>query len=1036
VNLTSFSVRHKGAVAVIIGLLVLFGYISVSSLPLQLLPNIQTPQISIFNNWRSAAPQEVEEAIVQPQEEMLQFNAGLENIVSNTSRGQGQVVLTYQLGYDMKQALLDVINRLNQAPPLPVDAGEPFVASGGDSGLPGAASVLVYAAPGNPVTDMIVYQELIEEVVQPRLARIPGVAQVNLNGFRPKEVNIVLDPFKVAMKGLQVSDIATALSRARDVSGGFADVGRRRYTVRFLGEQDVSELGRLVVGWTNGQPVYLDEVAAVSVDYQENQGVSLRSGFPSYYISITRKNDANTVEVLDALNEAIDELNAGPLEQANVRIELSFDASLHIRRAINMVQGNLMLGILLATLVLFFFLRNARATLVITLTVPISLLTAFIALDVMNLTLNVISLAGLAFAVGLVMDAAIVVQENIFRLRQSGMKLDGAIVEGCRQVAGALFSSTLTTVAIFVPVLFMVGIEGQLFKDLAITISVAVMASMLVALTVLPAITSGWVQKQVKPDRFAKIWDRLAALVVRLTDSQRARIGWITGILGVSIVSAVLLMPKVDFLPRANIDAISVFFNIPAGMNVKTIEQELAPEVVRRLRPHFTGEAMPKIRAYNFASFNGFFTQVYIYPEDPDTVPELIDKLRNEVLVGIPDVQTFVNQASMLQVNNGGGRSISVDIQGQDLPALLAAGRKGQEVISGLWENTNVFAQGGLSLNEPELRITPNDRRLNTAGIDRASLGSAIRAYTGGLYVGEYFNGNRRMDMMVRTPRWSDPESLLAMPIWTPGAGVQKVGDLASIERAVGPTRLQRVNGRRTVSLGVTPPPEVTMEEALERLEAEATPAIKAMLPDSAAVKYRGNADRLKQALKEISNNFMLALVILLMIMAALFKSVRDSLLVVLVMPLALAGGLGALKVLNLVTFQSLDMLTMIGFIILLGLVVNNAILLVHQTRSAEAQGMSSADAVAQAVRYRARPIFMSSLTSIFGMMPLMIIPGVGSEIYRGLATVIVGGMIMSALFTLVLLPSLLRLELPGALFSFSKDAGRTLDPVPGGSLK
>jgi multidrug efflux pump subunit AcrB len=1017
VNITELSIKHKRAVWVLVGLLFLFGLGSVQKLPVQLLPEISNPQITIYNNWRSSAPQELEEVIVQPQEEMLQFNSGVESMVSSTQRGRSQLTLNYQLGYDMKQALLDVINRLNQAPDVPLDAGEPFVASGGDGGLPGAASVLVYAAPGNPVTDMIVYQDLIEEVVEPRLARIPGVAQVNLNARRPKEVSITIDPLRTAMLGLTVTDISNALVRARDVSGGFADVGRRRYTVRFLGEQDVSQLGELVVGWRSGQPIYLREIATISVDYSENAGVSLRNGFPSYYMTITRQNEANTVELLDELNIALQELNDGPLKEANIRIQLSFDASLHIRRAISMVQGNILLGIVLAIGILFFFLNSARATLLITLTVPISLIVAFITLDVMKLTLNVISLAGLAFAVGLVMDAAIVVQENIFRLRQSGMNATSAISEGCRQVSGALFSSTLTTVAIFVPVLFMVGVEGQLFKDLAITISVAVLASLISALTILPVITSQWASDVVSVDRFILHWKKLAGLVVRATSTPLLRRAWIGGILIASLTGIWALTPKIDFLPRANIDAIMVFFNLPPGMNVSTIRNELAPEVVARLQPYFTGEKSPKIRAYNFASFNGFFTQVYIYPERSEDVEELIDKLRTEILVGIPDVTPFVNQGSMLNVDGGGGRSIAVDIQGNDLEQLLNAAREGQTIIRGLWENTNVFARGGLSLNEPELLVAPDDRRINTAGLDRAAVGRTIRAYTGGLFAGEYFDGNQRMDMFVRTAKWSEPEKLLTLPIATPDGNVQNLGELVSLERAVGPTNLQRVDGRRTVTLNVTPPPEVTLEEAIEKLQAEATPAIRALLPDNAGVRYRGNADRLKQALSEIRKNFVIALLILFMIMAALFRSLKDSAIVLLVMPVSVAGGLLGLKVLNLVTYQSLDMLTMIGFIILLGLVVNNAILLVDQTRKAEQEGLDPGEAVRQAVQYRARPIFMSTLTSLFGMLPLMLIPGVGSEIYRGLATVIVGGMLVSSVLTLVLLPSLLQSKLTLPLF-------------------
>ncbi|XOV87147.1 MAG: efflux RND transporter permease subunit [Pseudomonadota bacterium] len=1016
--LTALSMRHKGAVAVGVGLLLLFGIGSVRDLPLQLLPDVESPSITLFNNWRSAAPQEMEEVITQPLEELLQFNAGLESIVSSTSRGQSQISLNYQLGYDMRQALLDVISWLNQAPALPEDAAEPFVTGGGNDGLPGAASVLVYAGPGNPVKDMIVYQDLIEEVVEPRLARIPGVAQVNLGGRRPREVNVLLDPFALAQKGLQVNDVANALARARDVSSGFADVGRRRYTVRFLGEHEVASLGQVVIGWTQGEPIRLRDVAEITVDYADNQGVSLRSGLPSYYISINRRNDANTVALLDELNLALAELNAGPLAAANVRIELSFDASLHIRRAISMVQGNLLLGLLLATLVLFFFLRSAGATLAIAMAVPISLLFAFIALKLLGLTLNVISLAGLALAVGLVMDAAIIVQENISRLRQGGMATDEAIVEGARQVGGALFSSTLTTVAIFVPVLFMAGVEGQLFKDIAITISVAVMASMLVALTVLPALAST-LPGAVKEDRHGARWQLLAEWIGRLTDSMRARVLCIVGILGVAAGLVTVLMPRVDFLPRANIDAISVFFNLPAGMNVKMIEEELAPDVVARLAPYLNGDAEPGIRAYNFASFNGFFTQVYIYPRDPARTVELIDKLRSEILVGMPDVPAYVQQASMLQVDNGGGRSISVDIQGSDLVALQQAATAGQAIIGDLWEGTNVFSQGGLSLDEPELHISPIERRINAVGIDQSLLATAVRAFTGGLYAGEYFDGNQRMDIMIRVPDWHQPEQLAAMPIWTPAGGVQLIGELVSFDRSVGPTNLQRVNGRRTVSLSVNPPPNVTMEEALDRLEREVTPRIKAMLPESASVRYRGNADRMKQALAEIAGNFVIALVMLFMIMAALFRSARDSLLVLLCMPLAIAGGLVGLRLLNLVTFQSLDMLTMIGFIILLGLVVNNAILLVHQTRVAESRGLSTREAVMQAVRYRARPIFMSSLTSIFGMMPLMLVPGVGSEIYRGLATVIVGGMTVSALFTLILLPALLRVSWQGQLVSW-----------------
>jgi multidrug efflux pump subunit AcrB len=311
-------------------------------------------------------------------------------------------------------------------------------------------------------------------------------------------------------------------------------------------------------------------------------------------------------------------------------------------------------------------------------------------------------------------------------------------------------------------------------------------------------------------------------------------------------------------------------------------------------------------------------------------------------------------------------------------------------------------------MNQPELRILPDDKRLGQAGIDRAQLADAVRTLTDGLFAGEYFDGNRRYDVIVHGPRWGTPEEFASMPIATPLAGVQTVGELASIDYTVGPVQLQRVDGLRTVTINLLPPEHVTLEEALERLRAELGPEIQALLPPGASIRYRGSADRLEQAVNGMLLNFVIAVLILFAIMAAIFRSAWDSLLVLLVMPPAIAGGIIALKVFNLFSYQSLDMLTMIGFIILLGLVVNNAILLVDRTRQLEREGVEQRQAIRDAVRMRARPIFMSTLTSIFGMLPLMLMPGVGSEIYRGLAAVIVGGMTCSAALTLLLMPSLL----------------------------
>ncbi len=1009
-TLTEKSLQQPAAVAVVVALIAVFGGLAIYQLPIQLLPNISQPQISVFNNWREAAPAEVEANIIEPQESILRFIPGVTEITSNVSRGRGSITLTFDIDTDMQDALIRVINAVNQTPPLPIDAGEPFVAGGAGFNSPMAASLLIRALPSNPNKEMSSYQKLIEEEVQPRLTRIPGVSQAQLSSQRSHQVHIKFDPYKAAALGIRVDDIATAVGQAVNVSGGFADVGRRQYTVRVVGQQQIDELDQLIIGWRGNRPIHLREVAEVEVGLAPTPGFMLRNGFPAYYIQVQRASDSNTVEILDQINLAIEELNAGPLLEAGLTMDLSYDSSVYIRRAIALVQTNLGLGVLLALGVLWFFLRSVRATLLIALAIPVSLTVAFIALDIFGLSLNVISLAGLAFAVGLVLDAAIIVQENIVRYRQAGEKGDYAVRHGVSQVSGALFASTLTSVAIFLPVLFMQGMEGQLFADLALTLSVAVLASWAVAMTVLPAASSRWLNTMEEKDPMSHWWDRITSLMMKLTDTSARRKVWIGGLLVSAIATSVLLMPKADFLPSAKADAVQTFFSLPAGSTIEVLENELAAEVVRRLKPHMDHEKKPYIKGYNLAMF-GSFSVLYLYPQEPDEVDDFLALLRDELLTGLPDTQAYSSRASLLSFGFNGGRTINVDLQGPDIDGLLGGARVGIAAISEALPGSVARPVPGLSISEPELQLDPNEHQIAQSGLDQRSVANAVRAMTGGLFIGEYFDGNDRMDMILKSGEWASPEAMAAMPISTPRSGVQTIGSLATITRTVGPSQLQRVDGQRTVSLQVIPPEDMTVEEALAILRSEVGPKIYAALPGDASVSYRGSADRLEGALKEMRNNFLLAILILFMIMAAIFRSLRDGFLVLMVMPLAIAGGVMGLRLLNVVTYQSMDLLTMIGFIILLGLVVNNAILLVSQTRHAEKnKGCDRRSAVAEAVRVRARPVYMSTLTSIFGMLPLVVIPGVGADVYRGLAAVIVGGMIVSATFTLVLLPSLLRL--------------------------
>jgi multidrug efflux pump subunit AcrB len=796
-------------------LIIVFGIVAIVALPIQMLPDMEYPEINVNTSWRSAAPQEIEANIVKPQEVALRGVPGMLEMSSNVRAGSGNVHMTFDIGTNLQQAMIDVLSALNNTQDLPVDAGEPQIQVGGWD-FP-VATLLVHPRVPVPETDVADFQNIIDAEVEPRLLRIEGVQRVDLASERDEMVLITFDPYRTAALGVQVSEIANTVTRAVNSTGGVASVGRRQYTVRFLGGFDLDQLGELIVARRGNQPVYLADIAEVRTVLYPRNGFMYRTGYPAYYIRVQGKYGVNTVTVLDEINQAIEELNAGPLASQDLQIVLSFDASVHIRRAITLVNGNLMLGVALALGMLWFFLRGWKATLLIALTIPFSLLSAFIALSLLGRSLNVVSLAGLAFAVGLVLDAAIIVQENIVRLRQDGFTRNQAVRRGPAQVAGALIVSTVTSIAIFLPIFFMQGIEGQLFADLALTLSVAVAASTLAAMTVLPVASNHFLKGEAIADPLTHVWDAITGKIIAVTGTPKLRTLWIVSLLSVPPILTYALAPKLDFLPQADSDGVQVFFSMPEGIPLGTIERELISEVIDRLQPHVDGEAVPGIRGYNLYSYGPTSTGIYIYPGDPREAAELMRVLREELLVGLPGTEAFVSRASLLNIGISGGRNIDIDIQGPELVPLMEAARIGQQAIDEQLDDWSVRALPGVSLSKPELQLEPDDQRITQAGLDRGTVADAIRSFTGGLFAGRYFDGNEGYDVIVWGGGWETPEDLTGLPISTPLSGIQVIGELASLQRTVGPTRLRRVNGQRTITLQVLPPADLTMEEALER---------------------------------------------------------------------------------------------------------------------------------------------------------------------------------------------------------------------------
>jgi multidrug efflux pump subunit AcrB len=1011
-GLTRLCLKNPAAVAVTLALIALLSVVSLTRLPIQLLPNIERPVLGVFTGWRAASPREIESEIIDPIERELRGLPGLKSMQSFSNAGGGFVRLEFQLGTDMNQAFAEISSRLQRVRGLPADADRPTIDSSGAGG--NAGDMLIYLflqrLPGAKETGASM-TDFAEERIVPEIESVEGVAGVNVQGPEGERiVRITFDPFAASQLGVTIDDIAQTVNRSSDVTGGSVDVGRRSYTMRFEGRYSAAEIEDTILAWRDGAPVRLGDVAKVEVVPDRSFGVTYQNGNPAIGMQVLREPGANVLESIGALTEKINALNAGPLAEMGYAIHKSFDPSLFIKNALSLLTGNLFLGALLAVGILWGFLRRKTATLLIGAAIPICLAATVVVLHTAGRSINVISLAGLAFATGMVLDAAIVVLENFVRMRDEGAEPKEAAMRAVSQVFGALFASTTTTIAVFLPILFFEDIEGQLFADLALTIAVAVTVSLIVAVTVLPTGAALFMKKNVAPTQGIAdgLFERLPDVIMRATATPARRWSWIAGLTVIPVIIGWLIFPSLNYMPHVKRAAIDGFIGFPSGASVDTVREEFAEEVVRRLDPYMRGEKEPAL--LNYYLFTGpWGGAIGVRPKIQSNMDELEKLVNEEILVGFPDTRAFAEQGDLFGDFRGGG-DLTIELQAADYDALGEAIPAASDIITAAIAGSSVWPNPDPQVVAPEIRLIPNDRRIAEIGMTRESLSRAVRALGDGLWLGEFFHEDGKIDIILRAEQWAEPEYLSTVPIATPSGAVVPLGELATFERSVGPQQIFRSDARRTIALTINAPKNVPLGDIITTLRNEAESQLYEVLPPGATISYEGEADSLKRAIVNLGGNFLLAVGILFLMMSALFKSPKDAALVVLALPMAAVGGIAAVRVLNLVTPAPLDLLGMIGFIILLGIAVNNAILLVEQARQSENEGMSRSEAVREALRLRVRPIFATTATTLAGMLPLVLAPGEGAQIYRGLATVICGGMLVSTLFTLILLPSLLQL--------------------------
>ncbi|MEE9527334.1 MAG: efflux RND transporter permease subunit [Syntrophobacteria bacterium] len=1065
-KLVDASIKNPITVAVGVILLVMFGLIALLRIPVQLTPNVDKAEITVNTIWPGASPQEVEREIIDEQEDVLKSVEGLVEMKSESFYSRGRVTLKFQVGTDPDTALLKVSNNLNQVPEYPDEAEEPVLVSSGSE--QNAIAWIILERLNGDNTGIETEYQFVKDFVKPRFERIPGVAESEIYGGVEPEMQVTFDPNTLAAHDITIAEVATALSRENEnISAGDFDEGKRKFIARTVGQyQSPNDVANVVIKYINGAPIYVHDIAEVRLDYAKPSATVSEKGRPTIAVNAKRQTGANVLQVMTGVRAAITEMNAGLLKERGLRLRQVYDETEYIESAINLVRQNLFVGGTLAVLVLILFLRSINSTLIIATAIPISVVGTFLMMTFFGRNINVISLAGLAFAVGMVLDAAIVVLENIDRHRGLGEGRVEAAYKGTTEVWGAVLASTLTTMAVFVPVVYVQEEAGQLFKDIAIAISCAVALSLIVSITVIPTFSAkilGFFRerrkaklaakheklsgvlanpapqsegaKSSKPgsglspfkksirflDRFShNFTEGVANFNYRVTGSVPARVAVVVALTGFSLAMALWLSPPSEYLPEGNRNFVFSLLLPPPGYNLEELDK-VGNTIVKELEPYWKDDASveyrePRIRNLFYVAlgrimFAGASTQ------DPLKARDLVPIFKKE-LRKIPGFYATSYQSSLFGRGITSGRTIDVDISGPDLTRLIQFGGRVFGQAMQLLPGSQVRPIPSLDLGNPEIQITPDRVRAASLGLAARDIGQVVDTLLDGRKVSDYQHDGKEIDLTLMgissaTKQTQDFENLL---LRTADGRLVTLGSVADVRWVSGPTQINHIERQRAITIQVRPPRETPLETAMQTLENKVIGPLKKSgeLGGLYNINLAGTADDLVVTRKALQWNFVLALAITYLLMAALFASFLYPLVIMFSVPLAAAGGFAGLwLVSNLIEYQSLDVLTMLGFIILIGTVVNNAILIVHQSLNhMRHEGMERREAIREAVRNRIRPIFMSTTTSVFGMLPLVLFRGAGSELYRGLGSVVVGGLALSTIFTLFLIPALFSLVL------------------------
>lgn len=1012
-KLTNLAIKRGVTFFMIYLVVVGFGLFSLVRLNVDLYPKLEFPVLAIITQYTGVGPFDMETIISRPIEEAVSSVENVKKVSSTSTQGLSLVTLEFEWGTDMNQAEIDVRNNLEYIRDImPADITQPMVFAFDVSSQP-----VLYLAVVSEIHGQAELRRISEHDVEPRIERIPGVASAFTTGGMRREIKVVADPDRMRAHNISIDQLINAL-RANNMQlpSGWIENEKQEFTIQTAGEyRTIEQIENTNISF-GGQPVvYVKDVATVIDGFTEQRQKVWNNNKPSVMVMVMKQSDANTAtvcrNVLSQLDRIESELPRG------VHIETIIDFSVFINRSISNLGNSAFQAILLTFLVLLFFLRNIRSSLIVAVSIPVSMAVTFGVMDQVGLTLNIISMAGLALSVGMLVDNSIVVVESIFRHRQQGEEMRLASENGTTEVAMAITASTLTTLAVFIPVLFVPGIAGELFNDMVLTIVISLAISLTVSISLVPLLTSRFLkfEKQLHHQNiFTSFSNRIATWLEWLLKKYAIALNWalnhrktvLWSALVAFVISVVIVtMRGGEFIPRNDMGFLSIAVDRTPGTSLEEMEKSMhqmnqiimdkVPELEMLTTNFGQGEGIMAFFSTRSSSEGDINLRLKKLSERNRSVFEIRDQLREE-LNKLPDVKVnFADRGEAAMF--GGAADIMVEIYGHDLQVGEALANQIMEKvkkIKGVADVETSFKEA-----TPELRIELDRNRISDLGLSTAQIGQVVSSSVLGTVATQFREGGEEYDIRVQLTKEarSSKEDIENILLSTPRGKQVPLRAVANVEYTKAPREIIREDQERMVSVNIN-----ISGRDLRGVTRDVRKILKEVtIPNDFRVDIGGTAEEQQKSFMYLGWAFLVAIILTYMVMASQFESFLDPFIIMFTIPLSFIGVALAL----VITGTNLSVMVLIGIVMLVGIVVNNGIVLVDYINQLRGRGMEMFEAVREGGRIRMRPVLMTALTTILAMFPLSLGIGESGQSWAPMARAVMGGLAFATILTLIVVP-------------------------------